>query len=86
MNKTNQSIAALAGGPSEARYSWAQNRGSQEILFAQTPVLNIGYEDNGNSQGFPVILLHGFLRVEGDAVEELRRVGQANVYLKQVVF
>ena len=54
------SIAVLAGGPSGVRYSWDQTRGSQEVLFAQTPVLNIGYEDNGNSQGFPVILLHGF--------------------------
>ena len=25
-----------------------------------TPVLSIGYEDNGNPQGFPIILLHGF--------------------------
>jgi pimeloyl-ACP methyl ester carboxylesterase len=25
-----------------------------------TPVLNIGFEDNGAKQGFPVILLHGF--------------------------
>ena len=53
-------IAALAGGPSGVRYSRAQTRGSQEVLVAQTPVLNIGYEDNGSSQGFPVILLHGF--------------------------
>ena len=53
-------IGALAGGPSGVRYSRAQPRGSQEVLFAQTPVLNIGYEDNGSSQGFPVILLHGF--------------------------
>jgi len=26
----------------------------------QTRTLNIGYEDNGNRQGFPIILLHGF--------------------------
>lgn len=25
-----------------------------------TPVLNIGYEESGNAQGFPIILLHGF--------------------------
>jgi pimeloyl-ACP methyl ester carboxylesterase len=25
-----------------------------------TPVLNIGYEDSGAAQGFPIILLHGF--------------------------
>ena len=28
--------------------------------MVETPVLNIGYEDTGNPQGFPVILLHGF--------------------------
>jgi pimeloyl-ACP methyl ester carboxylesterase len=27
---------------------------------ARTPVLDIAYEDAGNAQGFPVILLHGF--------------------------
>lgn len=26
----------------------------------QTPVLEIGYEETGNPQGFPVVLLHGF--------------------------
>ena len=26
----------------------------------QTPVLDIGYEESGLTQGFPIILLHGF--------------------------
>ncbi len=30
------------------------------VQFAQTPVLNIGYGEHGNSSGFPIILLHGF--------------------------
>lgn len=30
------------------------------VKFAQTPVLNIGYEESGNVTGFPIILLHGF--------------------------
>ena len=30
------------------------------VKFIQTPVLNIGYGDHGNSSGFPIILLHGF--------------------------
>ena len=30
------------------------------VQFVQTPVLNIGYGDHGNSSGFPIILLHGF--------------------------
>ena len=28
--------------------------------MVETPVLNIAYQDTGNPQGFPVILLHGF--------------------------
>src|SRR6058998_1944712 len=28
--------------------------------FAETAALRIGYEDNGDPQGFPIILLHGF--------------------------
>ncbi|MDA1129623.1 MAG: alpha/beta hydrolase [Chloroflexi bacterium] len=30
------------------------------VRFVQTPVLNIGYGDHGDSSGFPIILLHGF--------------------------
>ena len=30
------------------------------IRSVQTPILNIGFEESGNSQGFPIILLHGF--------------------------
>jgi pimeloyl-ACP methyl ester carboxylesterase len=30
------------------------------VRLAQTPVLDIAYEETGNAQGFPVILLHGF--------------------------
>ena len=30
------------------------------MKFVQTPVLNIGYEEDGNQSGFPIILLHGF--------------------------
>jgi len=26
----------------------------------QTPILNIAYEESGNAQGFPIVLLHGF--------------------------
>jgi pimeloyl-ACP methyl ester carboxylesterase len=47
--------AALLGGLAAARRARAQAAES-----IQTPVLNIGYEDSGPRQGFPVILLHGF--------------------------
>jgi pimeloyl-ACP methyl ester carboxylesterase len=33
---------------------------AQIVKMVQTPVLNIGYEESGSAQGFPVILLHGF--------------------------
>ena len=52
-------IAALAGVPSGVR-SRAPTRGGQDAQMVQTLVLNIGYEDNGDSEGFPIILLHGF--------------------------
>lgn len=31
-----------------------------KVEFVQTPVLNIGYGDYGNTTGFPIVLLHGF--------------------------
>ena len=34
--------------------------GLSNVNYVQTPVLNIGYGDHGDSSGFPVILLHGF--------------------------
>lgn len=30
------------------------------IRSIETPVLNIGYEESGNPQGLPIVLLHGF--------------------------
>ncbi len=30
------------------------------VKFASTPALDIGYEEHGDREGFPVILLHGF--------------------------
>ncbi|MBZ5632132.1 MAG: alpha/beta hydrolase [Acidobacteriia bacterium] len=46
---------ALAGGLAPLPQLLAQAARS-----VQTPVLNIAYEESGPSQGFPVILLHGF--------------------------
>jgi len=45
----------LAGGLASAPYARAQ-----AASLIQTPALNIGYEDTGDRQGFPIILLHGF--------------------------
>ena len=52
--------AALVAGPA-ASFAWAQTSTNQRaVKMAQTPWLNIGYEDLGSSSSFPVILLHGF--------------------------
>ena len=39
---------------------WPQAGGANATKSVETPVLRIGYEENGNAAGFPVILLHGF--------------------------
>jgi pimeloyl-ACP methyl ester carboxylesterase len=43
-----------------------------------TPILNIGYEESGDPQGFPIILLHGFpddVRAWDDVVPALAKAG-----------
>ena len=50
--------AALTAGFFRPRSARAQGAAAAKSI--QTPVLNIGYEDSGPPQGFPVILLHGF--------------------------
>lgn len=49
-----------AGGFDGVRNALAQANASPSARSVQTPVLTIGYEDSGATQGFPVILLHGF--------------------------
>jgi pimeloyl-ACP methyl ester carboxylesterase len=48
-----------AAGLANRRETRAQTMTARERSVA-TPVLDIGYEESGNSQAFPVILLHGF--------------------------
>ncbi|HJN42880.1 MAG: alpha/beta hydrolase [Vicinamibacterales bacterium] len=52
-------VAAVAGGAGVVRPR-AERQGGQDIRMVETPVLDIGYEEHGNSGGFPVVLLHGF--------------------------
>jgi len=40
--------------------SAAQVSNPAPIKMEQTPVLDIGYEEHGPEDGFPIILLHGF--------------------------
>ena len=42
------------------REAWAQVPTPARARSVQTPVLNIGFEESGDAQGFPIILLHGF--------------------------
>src|SRR6266849_521496 len=39
---------------------WAQIAIAPTERTIQTPVLTVGFEESGNTQGFPIILLHGF--------------------------
>jgi len=50
--------AEFAFGAS-ARFASAQMP-SERTLFADTDVLRIAYEESGNANGIPIILLHGF--------------------------
>jgi pimeloyl-ACP methyl ester carboxylesterase len=43
-----------------ARAVWPQGAATGIEKSVNTPVLSIGYQESGNSNGFPVILLHGF--------------------------
>jgi pimeloyl-ACP methyl ester carboxylesterase len=40
--------------------SMAQGPTAPRTRTVQTPVLNVGFEESGDPQGFPIILLHGF--------------------------
>jgi len=66
--KLGVAIGALTGGVADARDVWAVARAKSRaqgptaprIRPVQTPVLSVGFEESGDPQGFPIILLHGF--------------------------
>ncbi len=43
-----------------ARRTWSQTGAASVAKSIETPVLNIAYEESGNLQGVPIVLLHGF--------------------------
>jgi pimeloyl-ACP methyl ester carboxylesterase len=51
-------LAAAIGSEMVRRTGTA--RAQTSVRMAQTAVLDIAYEETGNAQGFPVVLLHGF--------------------------
>jgi pimeloyl-ACP methyl ester carboxylesterase len=69
---------ALLGELAGIRRAWAQSGASRVPAPIQTPALTIAYEDNGDKQGFPVILLHGFpddVRAWDDVAPPLVKAG-----------
>ena len=52
--------AAVAGAPAAVKVAGIQPAGVPAVRIVQTDVLDIGYEEYGPSDGFPVVLLHGF--------------------------
>src|SRR5688572_26082601 len=72
--------AALAGAAASlaARRTSAQGAAPPSARTVDTAALTIGYEDNGDPRGFPIILLHGFpddVRAWDDVVPPLTKAG-----------
>jgi pimeloyl-ACP methyl ester carboxylesterase len=49
--------SVVTGGARQLR---AQGGNAPVAKSIDTPILNIAYEESGNPQGFPIVLLHGF--------------------------
>ena len=59
--KVGAVTAATLGSESARVRSMSGERAMQaRVRTVRTPVLEIGYEDHGPADGFPIILLHGF--------------------------
>jgi pimeloyl-ACP methyl ester carboxylesterase len=59
--KLGVAVGALTGGLADDRRGVsAQSATPPRVRAVQTPVLNIGFEESGDPQGFPIVLLHGF--------------------------
>ena len=59
--KVGAVTAATLGSESARVRSMSGERAMQaRVRTVRTPVLEIGYEEHGPADGFPIILLHGF--------------------------
>jgi pimeloyl-ACP methyl ester carboxylesterase len=58
--KVGVAAGAVTSGLVKRLSIWAQVPTPSRVRTIQTPVLNIGLEESGDVQGFPIILLHGF--------------------------
>jgi len=75
---TLSAAAAIGGILTERRIMSAQTNTARRLNTVQTPVLTIGYEESGDAQGFPVMLLHGFpddVRAWDDVAAPLAQAG-----------
>ena len=71
-------VAAAAGTTGAAATGGSQVPTGAHARSVQTDVLDIGYEESGDSAGFPIILLHGFpydVRAWDEAVPPLAEAG-----------
>ena len=58
--------------------AWTQTSTTPAAKLIETPVLTIAYDDSGDKQGFPIILLHGFpddVRAWDDVTPPLAQAG-----------
>ena len=53
-------VAALAGESPGVHYAWTGMTGQQNLRTVQTAMLEVAYEESGDTGGFPILLLHGF--------------------------
>jgi len=59
LKASGMTVGAVAG-VGGARHARAQTGSAPRARSVQTPVLDVGFEESGDPQGFPIILLHGF--------------------------
>ena len=78
LRTTGLAGAAVVGDLMSAHRAMAQAEPPAVTRQVRTPTLSIGYEDRGNQQAFPVILLHGFpddVRAWDDVAVPLLKAG-----------
>ena len=77
LRTTGAAGAALAADFTGVARVWAQGE-PPNTRFVETPALRIGYEERGDRQGFPIVLLHGFpddVRAWDDVAVALAKAG-----------
>src|SRR5216683_2303673 len=60
LKSSGVAAGTFVGDFAGVRRIWAQIAIAPTERTIQTPVLTVGFEESGNTQGFPIVLLHGF--------------------------